>query len=821
MSVRNNFHKAYLGSSLNSFEKRDLRKTGIEIISDVPWGTHLCQFYKTREDLLDILVPYFAKGLEENEYCMWVTSRPLMPRDVTSVMKKAVPDFEGYLKNGQIEIIPYSEWYIRGGGFDENRVLKGWVDKYNKALKKGFSGLRLTGNTFWVSKKIWSAFADYEETINSVIGNYRMLAICTYSLDKCGANEVLDVANTHQFALIKREGTWRIFESSSLKESKQALRSEIEERKRIEESLRQSEQRYATTLASIGEGVIVTDVGSRIMFMNAVAEKLTGWEAKNALNRQLKEVFNLMDNHTRKSICDPAVMCAEKGKVVSFSSNIVLARKDGIEIPLVDSVAPIKDQNSKIVGTVLVFRDISQHKKAEEEILHLASFPNMSPDPVVELTFGGEVIYSNPTSKRLFPDLKKLGGKHPYISNWHWVVSHLTRNPVNDLKREVSVDGVVYLQTIQYISSMDVFRIYGSNISDRKQIEEVLRKSEARFEALYDANIIGMVQGDLRGNIYDVNDAFLSIIDYTREELKERRITFRKLTPSKYREGEIRAKRELLCKGVTIPWEKEFIKKDGSLTPVIIGEVLTNKDKKETIAFVLDITERKKLESRKDEFIGAASHELKTPITIIKAFNEILQRRFAKSKDTQNEYFASNINEQVDRLTKLINDLLDVSKIQAGKLKFYSKIFDIDKLIMKTVTDFQYITKTHSIETKGRIRRKIYGDEGRIHQVLVNLITNAIKYSPNGDKIIINREEGKDSVLIMVQDFGVGISESHRKKIFDRFYTGGEKEAQNIPGFGMGLYICKEIIKGHMGELWFESKKGKGSTFYFTLPLKK
>ncbi len=131
-----------------------IRKTGIDIIGDVPWGTHLCQFYQNKEDLIDILLPYFKAGLENNEFCMWVTSQPVSEKEAKKTMRKAVPDFDRYLKKGQIEIVPYTEWYLKDGAFNLQRVLDAWIDKLNQALAKGYDGLRVTGNTAWLEKKI-------------------------------------------------------------------------------------------------------------------------------------------------------------------------------------------------------------------------------------------------------------------------------------------------------------------------------------------------------------------------------------------------------------------------------------------------------------------------------------------------------------------------------------------------------------------------------------------------------------------------------------------------------------------------------------------
>ncbi|MBI2091586.1 MAG: MEDS domain-containing protein [Deltaproteobacteria bacterium] len=199
-----------------------LRNSGISVIGDIEWGSHFCQFYKTKED------PYFKSGLDNNEFCMWVTSDPLNTDEARSELKKSVKNLQGFTDKGQLEIIPYSEWYIQNGRFESRRVLNGWVDKLNKASAKGFEGLRLTGNTLWLEKKDWRDFTDYEEAVNSVIGKYRMIALCTYSLERCGASEIIDVVNNHQFAIIKRDREWEIIESSEYKKAKEVLKRDKE-----------------------------------------------------------------------------------------------------------------------------------------------------------------------------------------------------------------------------------------------------------------------------------------------------------------------------------------------------------------------------------------------------------------------------------------------------------------------------------------------------------------------------------------------------------------------------------------------------------------
>ena len=196
---------------------RELRKTGLDIIGDVPWGTHYCLFYQTKEDLIDILVPYFKAGLENNEFCILVTSEPLGEKESEKAMRGAMPDFDQYLKRGQIEIVSYDKWYLKDGTFSMQRVLNAWVDKHNQALAKGYDGIRVTTNTAWLKKRDWKSFADHEAQVNSVIHKYQIIAVCTYSIDKCGATEILDVVTRHHPVLVLREGKWEILKKARRK----------------------------------------------------------------------------------------------------------------------------------------------------------------------------------------------------------------------------------------------------------------------------------------------------------------------------------------------------------------------------------------------------------------------------------------------------------------------------------------------------------------------------------------------------------------------------------------------------------------------------
>lgn len=225
-----------------------MRSTGIEVIGDVPWGTHFCQFYDTRQDLVDIVVPYFKAGLQNNECCTWVTSKPLQAQEAKAALALAVDDLDEYFRSGQIEILDYSQCYTAGGTFNADRVLRAWVERLDSATKRGFDGLRLTGNTFWLEQATWRDFAEYEAAVNSVIDRYRMLAMCTYSLTTCGAAEVVDVVSNHQFAIIKRAGNWDIIKSDKYRTTEDELRRA---RRDLEQKVQQRTADLAATVNSL------------------------------------------------------------------------------------------------------------------------------------------------------------------------------------------------------------------------------------------------------------------------------------------------------------------------------------------------------------------------------------------------------------------------------------------------------------------------------------------------------------------------------------------------------------------------------------------
>lgn len=231
-----------------------------------------------------------------------------------------------------------------------------------------------------------------------------------------------------------------------------------------------------------------------------------------------------------------------------------------------------------------------------------------------------------------------------------------------------------------------------------------------------------------------------------------------------------------------------------------------------------NITERVKLERQKDEFLGIASHELKTPVTSLKSYAQVLYRRFRKRGDKESAEHLLKMNGQLDKLTMLISDLLDVTKIEAGKILFSETEFALQPLIVEIVEELQRTTDHHKISIRGKVVREVYGDKERIGQVISNLLSNAIKYSPAAHRIVVSIAESKKEATVCVRDFGVGIPKKTLGKVFERFFRVSGPKQETFPGLGLGLYISSEIIKRQGGKIWVESEVGKGSNFCFSIP---
>jgi PAS domain S-box-containing protein len=294
----------------------ELRKSGIEVLGDISWGMHFCQFYQTKEDLLDILVPFFKAGLENNEYCLWIICDPVGVEEAYDALDRAIPGFWQYRQKKQIEIFPCRNWHVETGAYDGDKVGRGWLKKLEEALANGYDGIRINGNEGLLDKDNWHRFMNYEQELNALLVDRPMIVLCTYPLSKSPGSAVLDVAHLHECVVAKRKGKWEILEQPEIRKAKfqlqrqtselerkvdertrelaeviGRLKNEIARHEQAAELLVREKELSNEILDSIPALVVIVDENFRYLRWNSNLELTTGFRGKELLGLHAVEDF--------------------------------------------------------------------------------------------------------------------------------------------------------------------------------------------------------------------------------------------------------------------------------------------------------------------------------------------------------------------------------------------------------------------------------------------------------------------------------------------------------------------------------------------------
>ncbi len=360
------------------------------------------------------------------------------------------------------------------------------------------------------------------------------------------------------------------------------------------------------------------------------------------------------------------------------------------------------------------------------------------------------------------------------------------------------------------------------DITEEKHYQQFLQESESKFRLLADSLPQQIWTADTAGNLFYFNENIYKYSGLSAEQLGEG--GWIQMIHPDDREMNLKTWMESVSSGKNFLFEHRFRRFDGEYRWQL-SRAVPQKDETGKIQMWVgsstDIQEIKEQEQQKDYFISVASHELKTPLTSIKGYVQMLQLMNEKSEDTILKSSLKTIDKQINRLTKLISELLDVSKIKTGGLNFDKKHFELSDLIHEVVDEIKQINPNIQIEMTAEEKVKVYADRGRIGQVLINFLTNAIKYSPDSKIVEIKCCVNGQKVIVAVKDFGIGIRKKDQERVFERFYRVEGTNENTFPGFGIGLFISTEIIRRHHGEIKLKSEFGKGSVFSFELPLPK
>jgi len=592
--------------------------------------------------------------------------------------------------------------------------------------------------------------------------------------------------------------------------------------------------RLSAIVESSDDAIISKKFDGTIISWNNAAEKIFGYPANEAINNNI-------------SIIVPEELIEEEYKIIRKVKGgerikhyeTTRKTKAGHKILINLSVSPIKDRNGNIIAISNIARDVTRQKVADEKQAVLSSIVNSCDDAIISKTLDGIITCWNKAAQKMFGYTEEEAvGRHISI-----IIppDRQQEEPmmIEKVLESVRVERFITVRVAKNKRKVNISltvspikdkagNIMGtSNIARDISYQKMAEEKQATLAAIVSSSDDAIISKTLFGIITSWNHAAAKMFGYKESEVIGKHISII-IPPDRMDEEDMII--ENIRSGKKIDhFETVRLAKDGrkvhislTVSPIknkngkIIGASKIARDitgKIEAEEQRLLYTQKlQQLNNYKDDFMAMASHELKTPLTIIKGNLDIL---LLSMREDNNSTFVQKTLKQIDKLEKLINDLLNVSKIQSGKLELKLADFDMNLLLKEMIRNIQPTTPIQ-ILFEGSNKLMAYGDMDRIGFVIINLLGNAVKYSPASKAIKVNAFRSEDAVIVSVKDEGIGIPREELLNIFSRFYRVGGLNS-TFSGSGIGLYISSEIIRRHGGKIWAESEPNKGSIFYFSI----
>ena len=613
--------------------------------------------------------------------------------------------------------------------------------------------------------------------------------------------------------------------------------------------IHQQREWFRTTLASVGDAVIATDTRGQIAFLNSTAASLTGWPPAEAAGKPLGTVFHIINEATRKPAENPATRALREGQIVGLANHTVLIHKDGRERAIDDSAAPIRDANGNVAGVVLVFRDITLRRQAERSARLLASIVESSDDAIIGKDLHGIITSWNRGAERIFGYTAAEAIGRPVsmlapplrldeMPNILQRIKHGERIEHFDTERQAKDGRLVPISLTvspirngegQIIGASKVAR----DISERKRAEEALREEKARLQATLTGIGDGVIVTDAEGRITLMNPVAQALTGW-KDEATGRPLAdaFRIINEESRQTVESPVSR-VIREGTVVGLANHTIllAKDGTERPIDDSGAPVRNSQGDIIAVVLvfrDITDRRRAEQalqdatrRKDEFLATLSHELRNPLAPLRTAVELLRRAGA---DADLREKARNVIErQVGQMVRLVDELLDMSRITSGKIQLRREQVELSALVRSVVDECRPLIEGQRHELTVTLpAHPVYleADPTRLAQVFSNLLNNAAKYTEKGGHIWLSAERQNCEVVISVRDTGIGIAPEHLAHVFEMFSQLTPALERSQGGLGIGLALVRGLVELHDGTVEAHSDgPGKGSEFMVRLPV--